>query len=98
MNLWERLTLVVLEEVANRLELCLVDYQNGGFLPPEKRAFPIDKQVRVAILAKKAANLKVLDLKPTLREKILILSGVLNGTVMTMPAHLRAKGSSIRRG
>lgn len=98
MNLWERLSLSVLEHLADKLELCLVDYKNGGFLPPEKRAFPIDKQAKVATLAKKAADLKVLDRKPALREKILILASVLDGAVMTMPAHLRTRAGAIRRG
>src|SRR4051812_42024411 len=67
-TLWERLTLTILEHLAAKLEICLVDYQHGGFLPPEKRAFPISKQAKVSKLAKKAAALKVLDRKPALRE------------------------------
>ena len=97
MTLWERLSLAVLEHLADKLELSLVDYRQGGFLPPEKRAFPVSKQAQVSMLAKKAAGLKVLDRKPALREKILILAGALDGTVMTFPAHLKSRGV-IRKG
>jgi hypothetical protein len=69
--------LVFIEYLTKGLELRLVDYQNGGFLPPEKRALQLQAQGRIGKLVGKMARFKILDDQPLLRAKLLIMATVL---------------------
>lgn len=48
-----KLFLMLIRHIADRLELCVVDYQNGGFLPREKRALQPIAQKKIGKLAEK---------------------------------------------
>lgn len=78
MNFLTQVTLTVLTALADKLELCLRDYQQGGFLPPEQRAIPLQHQKRAAQLVQQAAQLKVLNENLLLRERLLLYEKVLN--------------------
>jgi hypothetical protein len=69
--------LVFIEYLTKGLELRLVDYQNGGFLPPEKRAIRVHVQARIGKLVGRMARFKILDDQPLLRTKLLIMASVL---------------------
>ena len=78
MSLFSRMILKLLTTLANTLELCLRDYEQGGFLPPEKRGIVLHKQQHAAHLARLAARLKTLDSNPPLRTRLLLYASVLN--------------------
>ncbi len=73
----DKVVLAVLTALADKLELCLRDYQQGGFLPPEKRAISLRNQPKAAQLVQKATRLKVLNQSPMLRKRLVLYAQVL---------------------
>ncbi len=78
MDVLSRITLTILIALADKLELCLRDYEQDGFLPPEKRGIALRHQKRAAQLTRYAAHLKLLDQLPTLRNRLLLYAQVLS--------------------
>jgi hypothetical protein len=72
-----KLFLMLIRHIVDRLELCVVDYQNGGFLPREKRALQPIAQKRIGKLAEKMANFKIVQQDNLLKHKLIRLSQVL---------------------
>jgi hypothetical protein len=81
-----------------KLELCLIDYQNGGFLPPEKRALRVHSQERIGHLVSKMARFKILDQEPMLRNKLLVMSTVLRNEYPQLSPAYFTKDFKPRRG
>lgn len=71
------LFLTLIEQIVKALELRLVNYEEGGFLPPEKRALKIHSQARLGWLLSQFAQIRFLDHHVMLRNKLLILANVL---------------------
>jgi hypothetical protein len=73
----DALFLKLIRYIVSQLELRVVDYQNGGFLPREKRALQPASQKRVGKLAEKMANFKIVQQDNLLKHKLIRLSQVL---------------------
>lgn len=98
MYLFDKITLTVIEHLTDKLELSLVDYENGGFLPPEKRAIRLEKQKRTAELARRAAQMRILEQEPKLRAKLLLFAKVLNNEQLEFPPSFSLSTQRPRRG
>jgi hypothetical protein len=72
-----KLFLMLIRHIVAQLELCVVDYQNGGFLPREKRALQPIVQKRIGKLAEKMAHFKIVQQDNLLKHKLIKLSQVL---------------------
>ena len=68
---------MLIRHIADRLELCVVDYQNGGFLPREKRALQPIAQKKIGKLAEKMANFKIVQQDNLLKHRLNKLAQVL---------------------
>ena len=73
----DKLFLMLIRHIVDRLELCVVDYQNGGFLPREKRALQPIAQNRIGKLAGKMANFSIVQHDNILKHKLNKLAQVL---------------------
>ena len=73
----DKLFLMLIRCIADRLELCVVDYENGGFLPREKRALQPIAQKRIGELAEKMANFPIVQKDEILKRKLAKLSQAL---------------------
>ena len=73
----EKLFLMLIRHIVDRLELSVVDYQNGGFLPREKRALQPIAQKRIGKLAEKMANFKMVQQDNLLKRRLDKLAQVL---------------------
>jgi len=85
MNFWERLTIAVLEWVASLVKGRLIDHRTGNLLLDNIRAMPAAKRKRLLFLLHKLSSLEVLRHKPRLKDKLLFLTGVLEGRVIKAP-------------
>jgi hypothetical protein len=72
-----KLFLMFIWHIVDHLELCVVDYQNGGFLPPERRALRPIAQKRIGKLAEKMADFSIVQQDSTLKHKLIKISQVL---------------------
>ncbi len=92
------LILSIVEYVIAQMELCVIDYKNGGFLPPEKRAIRRFAQVPVGHLLSKMARFQVLEDKTMLRNKLLVLSSVLRNKYPQLDPAYFSKEFTPKRG
>jgi hypothetical protein len=73
----DKLFLMLVRHIVDRLELCVVDYQNGGYLPVEKRALRPSAQKRIGKLAEKMANFPIVQRDSLLKHRLNKLAQVL---------------------
>ena len=92
------LFLAFVEYLTARLELCVIDFVHGGFLPPEKRAIYPYVQPRLGNLAARMARFRILDNQERLRNKLLILSKVLRNEYPELTSAYFSKDYRPKRG
>jgi len=66
----DKLFLMLIRYIVNRLELSVVDYKNGGFLPVEKRALRPIAQKRIGKLAEKMTNFRMVQRDNLLKRRL----------------------------
>jgi hypothetical protein len=73
----DKLFLQLIRHIVAILELCVTDYQNGGFLPREQRALRPVSQKSLGKLVEKMARFRIVEQDALLKHKLLKMALVM---------------------